>query len=46
MMPWYLSIISVGVTPSFLAFMEMATPCSSLPQTKATSLPFKRKYRE
>jgi hypothetical protein len=29
----------------FLAFMEIATPCSSLPQTNKTSLPCNLKYR-
>ena len=37
LMLWYLSTISCGETPSFLARKVMAAPCSSEPQIKATS---------
>jgi 3-isopropylmalate/(R)-2-methylmalate dehydratase small subunit len=39
-------LLPLQVTPSFLAFIEMATPCSSLPQTNKTSLSCNLKYRE
>ena len=32
-------MISLGVLPSDLALIEIATPCSSLPHMYATSLP-------
>ena len=42
----YLSITSLGVLFSSLALIDIATPCSSLPQIKITSFPTARKYLE
>ena len=39
-MPSYLSTMSLGLSPSFLARRVMAAPCSSAPQIKATSWRF------
>ena len=44
LMSWYLSTISCGDTPSFLARKVIAAPCSSDPQIKATSCPLPLKY--
>ena len=37
--------MSCGVTPSFLAFKVIGTPCSSDPPINKTSSPLRRKYR-